>query len=193
MYTPLLKSDNPPMSKRFVALLRGINVGGKNLIPMAALKSRFEELGLRSVSTYIQSGNVLFEYAGGDREKLAAEIERTLLERFQCASRAHLLSTDELERVVKGAPRGFGSKPLLFRYDVLFLMTPLTSRQVLSQLKLKEGVDAAHAGKGAVYFSRLIKKAAQSRLSRVVQLPVYKQMTLRNWNTSTKLLSLLRD
>jgi uncharacterized protein (DUF1697 family) len=56
---------------------------------------------------------------------------------------------------------------------------------------LKEGVDAAWAGPGVVYTSRVAAKATQSRMSRIVALPIYKSVTIRNWNTTTKLLALM--
>ena len=55
----------------------------------------------------------------------------------------------------------------------------------------KEGVDQAFAGNGVLYFSRLISKAAQSRISRIITMPVYQSMTIRNWNTTTKLLDMM--
>lgn len=61
----------------------------------------------------------------------------------------------------------------------------------MKDVGVKEGVDTAHAGKTVLYFSRLISKAAQSHLSRIVGFPVYQFMTIRNWNTTTKLLALM--
>jgi uncharacterized protein (DUF1697 family) len=58
-------------------------------------------------------------------------------------------------------------------------------------VRTKEGVDQAFAGDGVLYFSRLISKASQSHLTRIIALPIYQQMTIRNWNTSTRLLSLM--
>jgi uncharacterized protein (DUF1697 family) len=55
----------------------------------------------------------------------------------------------------------------------------------------REGVDKVSAGPGVLYFSRLIRKAAQSRLNRIVSMPIYQSMTIRNWNTTTKLLELM--
>ena len=57
----------------------------------------------------------------------------------------------------------------------------------------KTGVDAAHAGKGVLYFSRLTSRASQSRLNKIISLPIYQSMTIRNWNTTTKLLELMED
>ena len=67
---------------RYVALLRGINVGGKNLIPMPALKAAFEEHGFDDVRTYIQSGNVVFSTPTSSQVTLTREIERTISTTF---------------------------------------------------------------------------------------------------------------
>ena len=61
----------------------------------------------------------------------------------------------------------------------------------MKSVKIKEGVDEAHAGSGVLYFSRLTSKASQSYLTRIIGLPVYQDMTIRNWNTTTKLLALM--
>jgi uncharacterized protein (DUF1697 family) len=58
-------------------------------------------------------------------------------------------------------------------------------------VSIKEGVDQAFAGNGVLYFSRLISKATQSRLARIIGTPVYQSMTIRNWNTTTKLLNMI--
>ena len=175
----------------YVALLRGINVGGKNLIKMAELKACFEALGFQNVSTYIQSGNVLFSADASDRARLTRRIERALTETFSYSSRVMLRSHAEMKAVVAGAPTGFGSDPAAYRYDVIFLKEPLTAAEVMKSVTTKEGVDQAFAGKGVLYFSRLIQKAAQSHLPRIITMPVYQSMTIRNWNTTTKLLSML--
>src|SRR5690606_8874340 len=86
------------------------------------------------------------------------------------------------------APKGFGREPAKYRYDVLFLKSPAKATEAIRAIKTKEGVDQAHAGKHAIYFSRLIAKATQSQLSKIVQTPLYKSVTIRNWNTTTKLL-----
>jgi len=96
-----------------------------------------------------------------------------------------------MREVVARAPKGFGTEPAKYRYDVLFLKEPLTAAEAMKSVTTKEGVDRAFAGKGVVYFSRLIAKATQSRLPKLVMLPVYKSLTIRNWNTTTKLVALM--
>jgi uncharacterized protein (DUF1697 family) len=176
---------------RYVALLRGINVGGKNLIKMPALRAAFEMDGFTDVSTYIQSGNVLFESPDKGGAALAKRIETMLESAFHIPLVVVVRSRTQMRAIVDRAPAGFGDDPARYRCDVIFLKEPLTAKEAMKSVSTKEGVDEAHAGTGVLYFSRLAARAAQSHLSRIVSLPVYKNMTIRNWNTTTKLLGLL--
>jgi uncharacterized protein (DUF1697 family) len=176
---------------QYLALLRGINVGGNNIIKMADLKACFESMGLSDVLTYIQSGNVLFKSAEKDKAKLTKIIEAGLSERFRYEARLVVITHRQLKQTVEEAPRGFGKVPDKFRYDVIFLKEPLTSKEAMKSVSAREGVDNAYTGKDVLYFSRLISRAAQSHLTRIIGLPVYQSMTIRNWNTTTKLLSLM--
>jgi uncharacterized protein (DUF1697 family) len=175
----------------YVILIRGINVGGKNLIKMTDLKNCFETLGFMNVSTYIQSGNVIFSADESDSAKLTSLLEGALSKTFQYNSSLVLRSDGEMKDIIKRAPEGFGSEPATYRYDVIFLKEPLTSSEAMDSVTIKEGVDQAFAGNGVLYFTRLISKATQSRLTRIIGLPIYQSMTIRNWNTTTKLLDLM--
>ena len=173
----------------YIALLRGINVGGNHRIKMADLKACFEKMGFTDVITYIQSGNVLFK-SQGTEEDLIHTIEQTLAKKFGYPIPVVVLSYHNLAQTVVTAPAGFGSDPDTYRYDVIFIKSPLTAKEALEKISTKEGVDQVSAGKHALYFSRLTAKATQSKLSKVITLPIYKNMTIRNWNTTTKLLAL---
>lgn len=173
-----------------IALLRGINVGGNNIIKMTDLKTGFEEMGFNDIATYIQSGNVLFKTKSTDKASLIRKIEKGLSERFGYQSRIVLITQPQLKKIVTAAPEGFGTDPDQYRYDVLFLKEPLTADEAIQSINLREGVDQAYKGNGVLYFSRLISKAGQSYLNKLITLPVYKEMTIRNWNTTTKLLAL---
>jgi uncharacterized protein (DUF1697 family) len=177
---------------RYVALLRGINVGGKNPIPMAGLKICFEENGFDDVLTYIQSGNVVFSSPISNQTELTRMIERMLRATFAHYDASVVLrSRSQMRAVVERAPKGFGTQPARYRYDVIFLKPPLTAKSALKSVSMKEDVDRGWAANGVLYFSRLTSRATQSRLNRVVSLPIYQQMTIRNWNTTTKLRELV--
>lgn len=175
---------------RYVALLRGINVGGKNLVAMAALKAWFEGEGFREVATYIQSGNVLFT-AGERSAELVPRLEAGLARAFGHDASVVLRSREQLRKVVQGAPPGFGARPALYRYDAIFLKEPLTAAAALAAAPRNPEVDRVSAGQGVLYYSRLVAEASRSRMSRITGLAMYKQMTIRNWNTTTALLARL--
>lgn len=177
----------------YLALLRGINVGGNNLIRMTDLKACFEGMGFSDVTTYIASGNVVFKAKTEHPERLALKIEKALIKRFDYPARVAVVSQAELREAVKGAPKGFGAAPVEFRYDVIFLKRPYGPKEAMKSVSVREGVDAAHAGKRALYFSRLTARASQSKLSKIVGTPAYAHMTIRTWNTATKLLALMDD
>ena len=172
---------------QYLALLRGVNVGGKNLVKMSELRAAFEAMQFRDVATYIQSGNVLFHAPRQQRDQLTARIESQLGRRFGAELKVVLLTKAQLKAVVDGAPRGFGGDSYLC--DVIFLRKPLTAREAFSLVEIKKGVDRAWAGTGVLYFSRLGSKASSSRLSKIVARPEYQNMTIRSWSTTTKLLA----
>jgi uncharacterized protein (DUF1697 family) len=176
---------------RYVALLRGINVGGNNLIKMPALKACFEDNGFTDVATYIQSGNVLFQSPETNLERLTTDIEKALSAQFNYASRIVVVSHHQLKDAVQNAPKGFGTNPAEYRYDVIFLKAPLAAEEAMKSIATRDGVDEAFPGEGIIYFSRLIARATQSYLSRFAGLPIYKSVTVRNWNTTIKLLALM--
>src|SRR5215470_8439490 len=121
----------------YVALLRGIKVGGKNLIKMPALKAGFEAEAFDYIPTVV------------------------------VRSRAQMRS------VVEKAPKGFGSEPETYRYDVLFLKEPLTARAALKHVPTNPAVDKNDAGTGVLYHSRLTARATASRLSQISGSPIY--------------------
>lgn len=177
---------------RYVALLRGINVGGNNLVRMVDLKRCVEEAGFRDVATYIQSGNVVFGLPRAlASAKITGRIERALEDRFGVLISVVVRSLDELTSIVTSAPSGFGAQPAAYRYDVIFVKEPATPKDVLAVAPVNPVVDAVTAGPHVLYYSRLIEKASQSRLSKLIALPIYKSVTIRNWNTTTKLLAML--
>jgi uncharacterized protein (DUF1697 family) len=183
------ESQRVPKGVQYLALLRGINVGGRNLVKMTDLRSAFEEMGFADVTTYIASGNVLFRAPRQNREDLAARLESKLSRRFGVELKVVLLAEAQLRRVVEGAPRGFGAASDLC--DVLFIRKPLSAKKAFDLVETRDGIDKAWQGRGVIYFSRLAAKASGSRLSKLAARPEYKEMTVRNWSTTRKLLALM--
>jgi uncharacterized protein (DUF1697 family) len=176
----------------YVALLRGINVGGANVMPMAALRTAFEACALADVSTYIQSGNVIFT-ANGTERQIAARIGKALAASFGYAGLVLIRSQAQLRDIIAKAPAGFGKAPDKYRYDVVFLDASAEASAAVTTIRTRDGVDQAAAGPGVIYFSRLVSRASQSYLPKLASMPIYQHMTVRNWNTTTKLLALMNQ
>ena len=178
--------------KRYLVLLRGINVGGKNKLPMAALKSFLEDLGFEDVSTYIQSGNAIVQ-SDLAAASIASKIEKELVSAFELDSdliKVLVLGRSQLKAVVDNRPKGFGDEPDKYHSDAIFLMG-LSPKEALTAFSPLEGVDTLWPGKGVIYSQRLSAKRTKSRLNRMMASPLYKSMTIRTWGTVTKLLDML--
>jgi uncharacterized protein (DUF1697 family) len=177
---------------RFLLLLRGINVGGKNKVPMAELRALLERLGYADVATYIASGNVVLS-----SDQSAAEIKRAveaaLPETFRLDSElvAVLVLTDaQLRAVVDGKPPGFGEEPERYHSDVIFLIG-IDAAEAIEVFDPRPGVDRVWPGDGVIYSQRLSAQRTKSRLSRIMGTPAYRSMTIRNWATTVALGELL--
>jgi uncharacterized protein (DUF1697 family) len=178
----------------YVILIRGINVGGKNTIPMADLRTCLEELGFSRVSTYIASGNVIVESSKRPAE-IQAQIEAALPTRFKLDSeliKVLALTSTQFQAVIDNKPPGFGEQPEKYHSDAIFLMG-IDSAQAMPVFDPREGVDKVWPGDGVIYSQRLSAQRTKSRLGKIVGTPVYQFMTIRSWSTTTKLLKLLEE
>lgn len=176
----------------YAVLLRGINVGGKNKVPMADLKHNLEMLGFANVRTYINSGNVIL-----DSDKASAEITSTIESQlkkwFTLDSeilKVLVISRDMLASIVQSKPANFGEEPQKYHSDVIFLME-IDVDQAFSIFTPREGVDKVWKGKSVIYSQRLSAERTKSRLNRIMGSPLYKSMTIRNWNTTMKLYEMM--
>lgn len=181
-----------PAGTSYLALLRGINVGGRNKVPMKALKGHLEDLGYQQVSTYIASGNV-FLTSEEDAASVGSRVETALIDHFDLDDeliKVLVLSRPQLQAVVDHRPENFGERPDLYHSDAIFLMD-IDADTALQAFRPREGVDRIWAGDGVIYSQRLSAQLSRSRLSAVVASPLYKSMTIRSWNTTRKLWDLL--
>jgi uncharacterized protein (DUF1697 family) len=178
---------------KYVALLRGINVGGKNILPMVGLKKCLEELGFSNVSTYIASGNVILE-SDKPANEIKNRIEKALSETFKLDDKlikVLLLTHRQLQAIIDSKPEGFGDQPEKYHSDAIFLMG-IDAASVMPLFNPLAGVDKVWPGAGVIYSQRLSSQRTKSRLSKIMATPAYKSMTIRNWNTTTKLLEILK-
>jgi uncharacterized protein (DUF1697 family) len=184
-----MSDDATATMTTYLILLRGINVGGKNKVPMAALRELLEELGYCDVSTYIASGNVILR---SDRPpaEIKREIEAGLPKRFKLDSEivaVLVLTHAELRAVVEKKPRGFGEEPGTYHSDAIFLIG-LDAKKAMEVFDPHPDVDRVWPGDGVIYSQRLSAQRTKSRLNKAISTPLYKSMTIRSWSTTLALL-----
>lgn len=170
----------------YVALLRGINVGGKNLINMQDLRTCLEDAGFRRVSTYINSGNVLFEATGADTQVLEVQIEKLLGVRFGFIPKAVVRSKEQIIQVIKDLPKIWSTK-LDQKCNVIFLKQEIDSHEILNELSIKPDIEALEYKPGVLYWSAKTSDLTKSSMTKLSKSPFFQGMTVRNINTVRKI------
>lgn len=175
---------------KYVALLRGINVGGNNIIKMLVLKEAFEKEGFLKVTTFIQSGNVIFDSDEKNPQKLCLQIEKMLSKTFSYHGRIVLRSLLQIQKVVKEAPSDWSKRDDIRCY-VAFVKEPVSAKIIAKDIKLREGIDFLKTGEGALYMTTLLESLTKSYFSKLVGQSFYQDITIRNFNTTRKILALM--
>lgn len=177
----------------YVALLRGINVGGKNKVDMKQLKSAFEDAGMTDVRTYINSGNVIFSSKVRAKAKLVNQIEEVIAKRFGFDVRVVIRDVKEMKALVKAVPTKWTNDQNM-RCDVMFLWSEVDRPSVIKEFKSDPKMEDVRYAGGAVIWRIDRKDVNKSKLFRgIFGTPLYKQMTIRNANTVRKLLELMEQ
>jgi uncharacterized protein (DUF1697 family) len=176
----------------YVALLRGVNVGGNNIISMRELKERFEAVGFTQVSTYINSGNVIFTTKEIDPRKLEVKIEKLLSKDFQLDSKVVVRSLAEMERLVKSLPKSWtGDRD--WRYNVMFLRHTIDSEKILEELITTTESEELVYRPGTLLWSAHVKDIDRTSMNKMSSRKVFREMTVRNLNTTKKLCELMKQ
>jgi uncharacterized protein (DUF1697 family) len=174
---------------RQLVLLRGVNVGGRNKLPMAALRDALEEAGMREVQTYLQSGNVVLD-DGGATGELATRCERLIADRFGLSIAVVVRTRAQLARVVRRDPlAGAADQPKLYQVSFCASKPAAAAIEKVAARAVEGERIVAHGSEIYAWFphgvgrSRLAAQLAKQDLGVVA--------TARNWTTVTKLLELL--
>lgn len=175
---------------KYVALLRGINVGGNNKIAMANLKACFESLGFKNVSTYINSGNVMFDTKVQDTKTIISDIERAIRKTFKLDIRIVLRTRENILKVCKKIPDAWMNDKE-YKTDVMFLWDEYRDEKTLELLSTNAEIDSLLYVDGAIIWHLKKKDYSKSGMRKLIGTDVYKQMTVRNINTVRKLATLM--
>ena len=174
----------------YVALLRGINVGGKNKVDMKELKAAFEEAGMSSVRTYINSGNVIFSSSSRSRMRLSEVLESAIEQRFGFRVPVLVRDRKNIKTVVEALP-GDWVNDATMKCDVMFLWDDVARASLVKELPIKPEIEDVKYAAGALIWRVDANLVTRSGLMKLAGTPLYKRMTVRNCNTARKLLALM--
>jgi uncharacterized protein (DUF1697 family) len=174
----------------YVALLRGINVGGNALVSMKELKTCFERLGLQDVLTYINSGNIIFKDSRREIPQLTQLIESGIRAHCKMDIRVVIKSRKELAAICKTMPSDWVTDKVM-RTDVMFLWDEVDTPEMIAAIPANPKVDRLIHMKGALIWNITRKDYGKSKVPKMIGSRFYKNMTARNANTTRRLLELM--
>lgn len=177
--------------ERYIALLRGVNVGGNNPVPMARLKAAYERAGFSQVRTYINSGNVIFASEERDQVALKKISEQLILEEFGLDIAVAILSAKELAQALAGAPDWWGTQEGC-KHNALFVIHPATPEEIMAQVgEINPDYEKLGSCGQVIFWSAPIATFSKVRWIKIVSSAAYQLVTIRNSNTARKLLALV--
>ncbi|UWG98976.1 DUF1697 domain-containing protein [Dehalobacter sp. DCM] len=175
---------------KYIALLRGINVGGNNIVSMFDLKNCFENAGFKNTTTYINSGNVIFDSEESDINNLSSYCKDILEKKFGFQIDLALINVHTLKEALDNVPEWWGDDPNS-KHNAIFVIQPATAEEIIADAgKIKPEYEQLYAYKEIIFWSAPLKTYSRTRWSKIVGTKAYKSITIRNENTTKKLLKL---
>lgn len=175
---------------RYIALLRGVNVGGKNSVPMKQLKQCFEKAGFENVVTYINSGNVIFDHQTQNQVALIEKCKRILAEEFGFDIDLALIDGESLKEALEHAPDWWGEDSDA-KHNALFVIPPASVADIVAEVgATKPEYEQVFSYGSVIFWSAQLKTFSRTRWSKIVGTKAYRSVTIRNANTTRKVLEL---
>lgn len=170
---------------KYVALLRGINVGGKNKVDMKQLVDAMSKAEYEGVSTYINSGNIFFSSTQSESE-LTNNLEQIIKDEFGLEIKVLLRDKGNIDKLTQSIPADWtnGSE---MKCDVMFLWDKYNNKSVLENITIKPEIDDVKYVDGALIWKVDRKNVTRSGIMKLVGTELYKNITIRNCNTVRKI------
>ena len=175
----------------YIALFRGINVGGNNKVDMRKLKTTFDSLNFTNVATYINSGNILFEESLKGEEELTQMIEEAVRKDFQLKIKVIVINSEQLNSICRELPTTWVKNESM-RTDVMFLREKYDRPEVLEKIQITP-VDNVKYVPGAILWNEKGADYSHSGMMKLMGTELYRNMTIRNVNTVRRLHQIITD
>ncbi len=176
---------------KYIALLRGVNVGGKNQIPMADLKKGFEEWNCRDVMTCLNSGNVVFSTEIQDPSRVMASVMAMIKSRFGLDIPVAIIEPAELGEILRQAPKWWGNDRKDIYDNIIFIIPPATFEEIYGEIgEPKPEMERISNYKNAIFWSFVRKDYAKTSWIKTAGSSINDKVTIRTANTMRKLLAL---
>ncbi|MCM1259351.1 MAG: DUF1697 domain-containing protein [Prevotella sp.] len=178
--------------KRYVAFLRGINISGKNKVPMAQLKKSFEALGFGEVRTYLNSGNVVFSSNEDSIERIINQIEILIKKQFDLTISIFVIFKEELEDILEHAADWLGNEDQEIYDNLIFMMPPVAFVDVWNEIgEPKQELEKIKAYKQVIFWSFSRKEYQKTNWwSKTANTNISSKLTIRTANTVKKIVEM---
>ena len=178
--------------KRYIAFLRGVNISGKNKVPMAELKKGFEELDFSEVKTYLNSGNVAFSSDEDNIEVLTSQAETMINRKFGLDIPVFVISKEKLEDILQNAPEWWGDEKKEIYDNLIFIMPPATFAEVWGEIgEPKEELEKIKEYRETVFWSFSRKDYQKTNWwPKTASANISSKLTIRTANTVRKIVGM---
>ncbi|GAC1499738.1 MAG: DUF1697 domain-containing protein [Candidatus Saccharimonadales bacterium] len=174
----------------YIALLRGINVGGNNLVSMLSLKQILDRNGFKDVLTYIQSGNIIFRYENASTLNIAGIIKQIIRNEFSLNIEVVVITKTKWQTIINNKPQLWGLDTE-WKHNLIVMLEPYDMVETVKAIgQLKPNIEFIESADGYIYQSLAKDMFGKTTTGKLAASPIYKQMTIRNFNTVMKLGSL---
>jgi uncharacterized protein (DUF1697 family) len=176
----------------YIALLRGINVGGNNLIKMSALREICESVGFSNISTYINSGNIILCSEDDTAQTVASKISMAIQAKLRLTITVVAYEMEAYLKIIDAIPKTWLANNHL-RANVIFLSNDIDKSSIVTELHPKNTIEEVFYVPGALLWAAQTSDLSKSSMLKLSKSRMYKNMTVRNLNTATRLSKIAQD
>ena len=179
---------------KYIALLRGINISGKNKISMSELKKILEENRYKNVITYLNSGNVIFESNTDNKENMMQDIYKIVKNKFNLEIPIFIISQLELEDILNNNPEWWGTENKEIYDNLIFIITPTKYEEVYNTIgNPREEIEKIKEFKNSIFWSYDLKNYRKSNWwNKTASTNIKDRITIRTANTMKRILEIYK-